>query len=74
MWKLFESIVVLVAIGVAAALLACRAKKTLDGAGGADGCGGCGKEKSRTVIPLDSLLPKNETEEEDDDDDDDGDA
>jgi len=64
MWKLFESIVVLVAIGVAAALLACRAKKTLSGENGCE----CGKDKCRTVIPLDSLLPSHKAEEEDDND------
>ena len=67
MWKLFESIVVLVVIGVAAALLACRAKKTLSGDAG---CDGCGKDKCRTVIPLDSLLPNRKAEEDDDDEND----
>ena len=65
MWKIFESIIVLVAIGVAAALLACRAKKTLSGA---DGCG-CGKDKSCPVKSLDSLSDDAAAEEEDDDDD-----
>jgi hypothetical protein len=64
MWKIFESIIVLVAIGVAAALLACRAKKTLSGE---DGCG-CGKEKSCAVKSLDSLSAGDTAEEDDDDD------
>ena len=66
MWKIFESIIVLVAIGVAAALLACRAKKALSGA---DGCG-CGKEKSCAVKSLNALSDDAAGE----DDDDDGDA
>ena len=64
MWKIFESIIVLVAIGVAAALLACRAKKTLSGA---DGCG-CGKEKSCPVKSLDALSSDDTAAEDDDDD------
>ena len=62
MWKLFESIIVLVAIGVAAAFLACRAKKTL---GGEDGCG-CGNEKGCTLKSLDSLSSGDTAAEEDD--------
>jgi len=62
MWKLFESIIVLVVIGVAAALLACRAKKTLSGE---DGCG-CGKEKSCKLTSLDALSSGAAVEEEDD--------
>ncbi len=64
MWKIFESIIVLVAIGVAAALLACRAKKTLSGE---EGCG-CGKDKSCPVKSLDALSSGDSAEEEDDDD------
>ena len=63
MSKLLESIIVLVAIGVAAALLACRAKKTLSGE---DGCG-CGKEKSCAAKSLDSLSSADAAEEDDDD-------
>ncbi|MBL7220644.1 MAG: hypothetical protein ISS69_11065 [Phycisphaerae bacterium] len=64
MWTMFESIIVLVAIGVAAALLACRAKKTLSGD---DGCG-CGKDKGCPVKSLDALSSDGVAEEEDDDD------
>ena len=64
MWKLFESIIVLVAIGVAAALLACRAKKTLSGDAGC----GCGKDKSCAVKSLDALSAGDTAEEDDDDD------
>ncbi len=52
MWHWIESIIVLVAIGVAAALLACRAKKTLSGE---EGCG-CGHEKECAAGSLDSLF------------------
>ncbi|MDP6635631.1 MAG: hypothetical protein QGG42_12070 [Phycisphaerae bacterium] len=62
MWKLFESIIVLVAIGIAAALLACRAKKTLTGK---DGCG-CGKSNSCTLTSLDALSSDDSSEEGDD--------
>ncbi|MDP6544949.1 MAG: hypothetical protein QGH60_13230 [Phycisphaerae bacterium] len=62
---MFESIIVLVVIGVAAAFLACRAKKTLSGE---DGCG-CGKEKSCAVKSLDSLSAADAPEQEDEDDD-----
>jgi hypothetical protein len=58
---LLESIIVLVAIGVAAAFLACRAKKAL---GGEDGCG-CGKEKSCTARSLDKLSSGDNAEEDD---------
>jgi len=64
MWTMFESIIVLVAVGVAAALLACRAKKTLSGD---DGCE-CGKDKSCPVKSLDALSSGGAAEEEDDDD------
>ena len=62
MWNMLESIIVLVAIGVAAALLACRAKKTLSGA---DSCG-CGKEKDCTLKSLDALSSGDAAEEDDD--------
>ena len=61
---MFESIIVLVAIGVAAALLARRAKKTLSGA---DGCG-CGKDKDCALKSLDALSDDAAAEEDDDDD------
>jgi len=52
MWNWIEPIIVLVAIAVAAALLACRAKKTLSGE---DGCG-CGHGEKCCASSLDSLL------------------
>jgi hypothetical protein len=52
MWNWIEPIIVLVAIAVAAALLACRAKKTLSGE---EGCG-CGHEKECPASALDSLF------------------
>ncbi len=60
---MLESIIVLVTIGVAAALLACHAKKTLSGA---DGCG-CGKDKGCAVKSLDALFSGDTAEEYDDD-------
>jgi len=51
MWKLIESIIVIVAIAVAAAFLACRAKKTLSGE---DGCG-CGNESGCGAGAIDAL-------------------
>ncbi|MBT3201610.1 MAG: hypothetical protein HN350_17040 [Phycisphaerales bacterium] len=51
MWNYVESIIVLVAIGVAAAWLACRAKKTLSGQ---DDCA-CGKDVCCSATALDAL-------------------
>jgi len=48
---MWESAVVLVIVGVAAALLACRARKTLSGKGGC----GCGKGPDCPVSSVDSL-------------------
>ena len=61
MWTWIEPIIVLVAIALAAAFLACRAKKTLSGE---DGCG-CGHEKECAATSLDSLSTDAESEEDD---------
>ena len=65
MWNYVEAIVVMVAIAVAAAWLACRAKKTLSGE---EGCGGCGNEKDCAATSLDSLSSSDDGEEETDGD------
>lgn len=61
MWIFIESIIVLVAIGVAAALLACRAQKSLSGE---DGCG-CGKKNSCAAGALDSLSSGDSDDQDD---------
>ncbi|MCP4378255.1 MAG: hypothetical protein GY794_19025 [bacterium] len=57
-----ESIIVLVAIGVAAALLACRAKKTVDG----EGCGECKHDNSCSAHSLDSLSSADKADDDQD--------
>jgi len=64
MWNYVEAIIVLVAIAVAAAWLACRAKKTLSGQ---DDCA-CGKDvccSSTSLDALDSLSTGDEVVEDD---------
>jgi len=58
MWTWIESIIVLVVIGVAAALLACRAKKKLDGD---DSCA-CGNDVC-CAKSLDSLSEEDESKD-----------
>jgi hypothetical protein len=67
MWNMVESIVVLVVIGVAAAILACRAKKTVNG----ESCGECRHDNSCTAQSLDSLSPADKTDDDEDSDDED---
>jgi hypothetical protein len=62
MWNYVEAIVVLVAIAVAAALLACRAKKTLSG----DSDCACGQDVCCSATSLDSLSTSDDGEETDD--------
>ena len=59
MWTMIESIIVLVAIAVAAALLACRAKKTLSG----DADCACGEDVCCSATLLDSLFDNDESDE-----------
>ena len=60
MWSYIESIIVLVAIGVAAAWLACRAKKTLSG----DEDCACGHDVCCSAKSLDSLSAADDAEED----------
>ena len=66
MWTYVESIIVLVVIAVAAAWLACRAKKSLSGN---DDCA-CGHDVCCSATSLDSLSTDDETVATDEADDD----
>ena len=63
MQTFIESMIVLVVIAVAAALLACRAKKTLSGE---DGCA-CGHGDECCATSLDSLSTEDESPDADPD-------
>jgi len=59
---MWESAVILVIVAVAAALLACRAKKTLSGRGG---CGCKYKKAPRCTMSDTEPLPNDDTDEGD---------